>query len=198
VKQTHRRDVYCWSRFDPARNLDFHSYLWVRKYGNVVVDPLPLSEHDLAHLRQLGGVSAVVVTHSDHVRTSEEIALRFGAETCGPRGEQGRFPIHCDRWLGDGDQVVPGLVALAMNGSKTPGELALLLEQTTLITGDFIHAPSAGALALLPDEMLTDKHAALASVRRLEDLPDVEAVLVGKGWPAFEGGKEKLGAIIRG
>ena len=198
MKQTHRRDVYCWSRFDPARDLDLHSYLWVRKYGNVAIDPLPLSDHDLAHLRRLGGVSAVVVTNSDHVRGAEELALRFGAETCGPRGEQRHFPIHCDRWLGEGDQVVPGLVVLAMNGSKTPGELALLLEETTLITSALVSAPRGGGLDLLADEMLTDKHAALASVRRLEDLPGVEAVLVGDGWPVFEGAREKLGAIIRG
>ncbi|MBW1879779.1 MAG: MBL fold metallo-hydrolase, partial [Deltaproteobacteria bacterium] len=163
MKQTHRRDILCWSRFDPARNLDFHSYVWVRKYGNVAVDPLPLSEHDLEHLERLGGVSVVVVTNSDHVRGAEEIAFRFAAEVCGPRGERERFPIHCDRWMGDGEQVVPGLVALELNGSKTPGELALVLEETTLITGDLVRAHRGGALDLLSDEMLTDKPAALAS-----------------------------------
>jgi hypothetical protein len=198
MKQTHRRDLLCWSRFDPIRNLDFHSHLWVRKYGNVAIDPLPLSEHDLEYLERLGGVSVVVVTNSDHVRGAEEIAFRYSAELCGPRGEQNGFPILCHRWLSDGEEVVPGLVALEVNGSKTPGELALVLEETTLITGDLVRGPRGGALDLLPDDKLTDKHAALASVRRLEELPGVDAVLVGDGWPVFRGGREALGAIIRG
>jgi hypothetical protein len=32
-------------------------------------------------------------------------------------------------WLGDGDEVVPGLQIVVMHGSKTPGELALVLRE---------------------------------------------------------------------
>jgi hypothetical protein len=60
MKALHREDLFGWSRFDEARNLDFHSVLWVRPEGNVVVDPLPLSEHDTTHLRSLGGVAWAV------------------------------------------------------------------------------------------------------------------------------------------
>jgi glyoxylase-like metal-dependent hydrolase (beta-lactamase superfamily II) len=193
--------LYGWTAFDPARNLDFHSVLWVpgggagersaSRGGNVAVDPLPLSEHDRAHLQELGGVGTIVVTNSDHVRGAAALARATGARVLGPAAERASFPLPCDGWLDDGDQVAPGLTALALHGSKTPGELALLLEGRTLISGDLIRAHVAGALCLLPDAKLADRAQAVASVQRLAAL-DVDAVLTGDGWPVFRGGGDAL------
>jgi hypothetical protein len=190
VKLLHRNDLYGWSKFDEGRNIDFHSVLWVRPQGNVAIDPLPLSEHDQAHLESLGSISTIVITNSDHARASRSIADATGARILGPIGEQGQ--LTCDDWLDDGDEVVPGLTVLALKGSKTPGELALLLEQTTLITGDLIRAHQAGKLCLLPDEKLSDKQAAIASLKRLTELSGLEAVLPGDGWPVFRNGTQVL------
>lgn len=186
MKRLHRKDVYGWSAFDEGRNIDFHSVLWVRPGGNVAIDPLPLSEHDQAHLDSLGSVSTIVITNSDHERASKTLAEATGARIFGPVAERGR--LACDAWLGDEDEVVPGLTAMTLGGSKTPGELALLLEETTLITGDLIRAHEAGRLCLLPDEKLSDKEQAVASLRRLVALPLIETVLPGDGWPVFRGG----------
>ena len=68
MKKLHRSDLFGWSSFDEDRNLDFHSVLWVRDGGNVAIDPLPLSDHDREHLEQLGSVTTIVVTNSDHLR----------------------------------------------------------------------------------------------------------------------------------
>lgn len=192
MKRLHRSDLWGWSRFDEDRDLDFHSVLWVREGGNVAIDPLPLSPHDARHLQSLGGVATIVVTNSDHVRGAADLAAATGAAICGPAGERDRFPIECQRWLADSDEVVPDLVALALEGSKTPGELALLLGGTTLVTGDLVRAHRAGALDRLPDAKLRDRAAAVASLRRLASLPDIEAVLVGDGWPIFHGGGRAL------
>lgn len=183
MKRLHRPDLYAWSVFDAARGMDFHATFWARRYGNVAVDPLPLSDADVRHVESLGGVAVVVVTNSDHARAAERLRERWPVEIHGPRAERDRFPIHCDRWVGDGDEIVPGLLALELNGSKTPGELALVLEGTTLITGDLVRAPVLGRLARLPDDKLADPGAALGSIRRLEELPGIEAVICGDGWP---------------
>ena len=61
MKRLHRDDIYGWSVFDERLDIDFHSVVWVRPDGNVVIDPLPLSEHDRAHLEQLGPVSTIVI-----------------------------------------------------------------------------------------------------------------------------------------
>lgn len=192
MKRCHRDDLFCWSRFDEARDVDFHSYLWVRDGGNVVVDPLPLSEHDREHLRKLGGVGSVILTNSDHLRDAERIAGDFGARMLGPWGERESFPVECDQWLREGDQVALGLTVLEMNGSKTPGEVALLLDGSTLITGDLVRAVAGGSLTLLPDTKLADPAAALASVERLLPYDRIDAVLVGDGWPVFRDGHARL------
>ncbi len=192
MKSLHRPDLYCWSIFDAERNVDFHSTAWIRPTGNVLIDPLPLSDHDWAHLQSLGGAQWIVITNSDHLRASAAIAEKTGAQIAAPIGEQDSFPIPVNRWLADGDQIVPGLQAIELHGSKTPGELALLLQDTTLITGDLVRAHQAGALMLLPDSKLFDRSEALISIQRLATLNQIEAVLVGDGWSVFNKGHEQL------
>lgn len=198
MKSLHRPDLYSWSTFDESRNVDFHSLCWVRPGGNVLIDPLPLSPHDQAHLDSLGGAGWIVITNSDHTREAAALAQRYKAKLVGPAGEREQFPFPCDRWVGDGDPIVPGLVALALDGSKTPGELALILEEHTLITGDLVRAHRAGALMILPDAKLADRRLAIASVRRLAALPGIGAVLVGDGWQVFRGGGAMLKELAAG
>jgi len=197
MKRLHRPNLFGWSVFNGDRNIDFHSAVWVRPEGNVVIDPLPLSDHDEAHLRELGGVAWIVITNSDHVRDSIRLAENTGAQLMGPSQEANNFPVECTRWLTDGDEVVPGMLALELEGSKTPGELALLLESSTLITGDLIRSHEGGALCLLPQEKLSDKRKAIASLRRLTLLPELEALLPGDGWPVFRDAKFLLQELLR-
>jgi hypothetical protein len=196
MKLLHRPDMFAWSRFDESRNLDFHSLLWVRTGGNVVVDPLPLSDHDAAHLEKLGGAALVIVTNSDHVRDAAALAQRTGATLAGPRAERDTFPIACTRWLGDGDEPAPGVVVLELAGSKTPGELALVLDGATLVTGDLVRAHRGGGLDLLPDAKLSDRRAALRSLEQLAAIEGIEAVLPGDGWPVFRDGRRVLAELL--
>jgi Metallo-beta-lactamase superfamily len=197
MKLLHRPDLFSWSTFDTTRNIDFHGLAWVRPGGNVLIDPLPMSEHDLAHVTALGGAKHIVITNSDHTRAAQALAERFNAELCGPAGERDSFPFPCARWLRDGDEVVPGLQVRELRGSKTAGELALVLEQTTLITGDLVRAHQGGRLNLLPDAKLQSREAAVASIARLvREHPRIEAVLVGDGWPVFRDGSARLSELV--
>jgi glyoxylase-like metal-dependent hydrolase (beta-lactamase superfamily II) len=195
MKRLHRPHLYGWSLFNEERNVDFHSVLWVRAEGNVVFDPLPMTAHDEAHLASLGGVAWIALTNSDHVRDAAALAARTGAKLAGPAGERVSFPVPCDRWLDDGDMLVEGLQALALGGSKTPGELAFVLLDDTLITGDLVRAHEGGQLTRLPDPKLKDKALALASIARLASRP-VAAVLVGDGWPMFRDGQRALQELV--
>ncbi|MBL1178172.1 hypothetical protein [Pantanalinema sp. GBBB05] len=203
MKSLHRPDLYSWSTFDPERNVDFNGIAWIRPTGNVLIDPVPLSEHDTHHLQELGGASWIVITNSDHIRDAQAIAQQTGAQIAAPIGEQATFPLVTPptgtkpiRWLTDGEELVPGLQAIELHGSKTSGELALLLEETTLITGDLIRAHRAGSLMLLPDAKLQDRTAAIASVQRLAAIPSITAVLVGDGWSVFRDGHDRLQDLI--
>lgn len=189
MKTLHKNNFYCWSVFDEDRNIDFHSYVWVTGQGNIVFDPLPLTEHDKRHLLSLGKVSHILISNSDHVRNAQALADETGAQIWGPEAEKDSFPIKCSRWLSAGDNLLSGLDVYSLAGSKTDGELAFLLEGDTLITGDLVRAHAGGKLCMLPDPKLQDKSKAVASVKMLASINGVKAVLVGDGWPVFrEGG----------
>jgi hypothetical protein len=192
MKSLHRQDLYCWSEFNAERNVDFHSIAWTRPEGTILIDPLPLSAHDWTHLQTLGAVQWIVVTNSDHLRASQKIAEQTGAQIAAPLGEKDSWPIPVQRWLADGDEIVPGLTAIALHGSKTPGELALVLQDTTLITGDLVRAHQAGRLMMLPEGKLVDRALAIASIQKLAALSKIEAVLVGDGWQVFQDGHQHL------
>jgi glyoxylase-like metal-dependent hydrolase (beta-lactamase superfamily II) len=196
MKSLHRPDLYGWSHFNPTRNIDFNGIAWIRPQGNILIDPVALSNHDWHHIESLGGVAWIVVTNSDHLRSSPEIAKQTYAKIAGPAGEKENFPIACDRWLVDGEEVVPGLQVIELQGSKTPGELALLLEETTLITGDLVRGDKAGTLTILPNEKLVNREEAVASVQRLAELTQVETVLVGDGWSVFRDGRDRLKELV--
>lgn len=199
MKRLHRRDLYCWSVFNERLDIDFNSFAWVHERGNVLVDPLPPSAHDQQHLKDLGGVGWIVLTNSSHVRAAKELAATLGCRIAGPAAEQKTFPIPCDRWLKEGDELHPGLRVLELEGSKTPGELALMLEDTTLIAGDLLRSHRAGELMLLKQEQgLKDAAKAVASLRRVLSFPRLEALLLGDGWCVFRDGRKQLEEFLNG
>ncbi len=197
MKRLHRPDLFTWSRYDEPLQVDFNGILWRREGGNVLVDPPPLADHDVRHLDELGGATAIVLTTSDHVRGAREVAARTGARLLGPAGERAAFPVACAAWLSDGDEPFPGLRVRELAGSKTEGELALVLDETTAIFGDAVRAHHAGALMYLRPEKLRDPARLVESVRRLRALhPRVAHVLVGDGWSAFNDGGALLDALL--
>jgi len=195
MKRLHRRDLFTWSTYHEPLDIDFNSIVWIRADGNVLIDPLPMTPHDRAHLAKLGGAAWIVLTNSDHVRGARALAAELGAKVAGPAAERERFPIACDAWISEREPLLPWRV-YELDGSKTPGELALLIEGTTLVTGDLVRAHRPAALMMLRAEQgLRDEAAARESIARLAALPHLEAVLVGDGWPLFAVCHEALRAI---
>ena len=196
MRATHRPDIFTFAAFDPARDLDFNGYFIQREGGNILVDPVAMIDHDRAHAEALGGVAWIIVTNSDHVRDTAALAEVFSAKIAGPAAERESFPCRCDQWLTTGS--FQGLEVLELDGSKTPGELCLIIDDNTLITGDLIRAQRGGTLNLLPAPKLADPAAALSSVKPLAARKTIEAVLVGDGWPLFSNGHTHLARLIEG
>ena len=188
--------VYGWAAWQPDRDIFFWSYFFVRDGGNVVVDPLPLSDQDAAEIEKLGGVQTVIITNRDHVRDVENIRRRFGARVVASGTEAPLLGIDVDATFDDGTEVCPGIRAVALEGAKTPGEVALVIpSMRAVLFGDAVIGKPAGALSLLPDEKLADAGALLRSLRRVWAYrPD--ALLLGDGAPAPSGGDALLGALL--
>ena len=192
MKNTHHNNIYTWAQFDPERNIDFNSFFLVGPNKNIIIDPLPLTDHDREHLRKLGGVQWIVVTNSDHIRDTEAITTSMGAKIAAPKQEKHSFTIHADKWIGEGDDLFQDLQIFELEGSKTPGELTFLFEGKTLITSDLIRGQKGGALNLLPDKKIKDHKQAVKSISRFLDFKNIDTVLVGDGWHIFNQGYEHL------
>lgn len=192
MKQLHRSDLFNWSEFNEERNIDFNGTLWLSPAGNVLIDPVTLTEHDINHLESLGGAAHVIITNSDHVRDAAKILLITGAKCWGPAAEKEDFPISCDGWLSEEEQPIKGIEVFCLNGSKTPGELALLIDNKTLVTGDLIRSHEGGHLRILPEEKLQNRELALKSIKRMASITNIQAVIPGDGWPVFNYGHEAL------
>ena len=192
MKQLHRSDLFNWSEFNEERNIDFNGTLWLSPAGNVLIDPVTFTEHDINHLESLGGAAHVIITNSDHVRDAAKILLITGAKCWGPAAEKENFPISCDGWLSEEEQPIKGIEVFCLNGSKTPGELALLIDNKTLVTGDLIRSHEGGHLRILPEEKLQNRELALKSIKRMASITNIQAVIPGDGWPVFNYGHEAL------
>jgi glyoxylase-like metal-dependent hydrolase (beta-lactamase superfamily II) len=192
MKYLHREDLFTWSEFNPERNIDFNSVLWAREDGNIIIDPVALTAHDLNHIKELGKVSWIIITNSDHIRDAKNIQQLTGAKLAAPQGEKDAFSIPCDRFLSDGDELVSGLRTIELQGSKTPGELCLLLDDSILITGDLIRAHQPHQLMILPQKKLMNFEAAKKSVSRLLEFQGIQTILVGDGWSLFNDGYKHL------
>ena len=192
MKRVAFNNFYTWSIFDEGRQIDFNGHLWVHDRGNVLVDPVGMIESDLRQLDDLGGAAWIVVTNRDHERQAAVMRSRTGAKVVAHKADAGLIEGTGDRTVADGEEIVPGLRAVHLEGCKSPGEIALHWPQLKLIlSGDLVVGAPIGHLSLLADEKLQDPQAAALGLRKLLAL-DFDAVLVGDGHSIVIDARERL------
>jgi uncharacterized cupin superfamily protein len=185
-------DLYCWSVFNEQRQIDFNGHLWRRDDGNVLVDPVPMIDSDMAQLDALGGAAWIVVTNRDHEREAAAFRERTGARIVAHEADVAALDVAVDRALVDGEELVPGLRAVHLEHGKSPGEIALYWqERGALLAGDLVVGDPVGRISLLADDKLADAPAAALQCRKLLAL-DFDALLVGDGHSLVSDGREQL------
>lgn len=193
MKRLLLENFYSWSVFSEARQIDFNGHLWVRDGGNVVIDPVAVSEPDLAQLKQLGGATVIVVTNRDHARMTESLRQETGAEVVAHEDDADSFAFPVDRTVVEGDEVVPGMEVVHFREGKSPGEIALVWRQLrAAFISDLVWGGPSGAFSFLPDEKLADPPRAALEVRKLLAYPEIETILVGDGHSIFGDARERL------
>ena len=184
-------DMYCWSVFNEDRQIDFNGHLWVREEGNVLFDPVPMIESDLAQLDRLGGAAWIVVTNRDHEREAGAFRERTGARVIAHEADADTLSASVDRAVGEGE-ILPGLQAVHLEHGKSPGEIALYWpEREVVLAGDLVVGAPVGRLSLLADEKLDDAPEAALECRKLLALR-FDAILVGDGHSLVTGAREQL------
>jgi len=187
MKQIAFDDMYCWSIFNEVRQIDFNGHLWIRDGGNVLIDPVPMSEEDLRQFGELGGARWIVITNCDHEREAAFFKERTGAEVVAHAADADAMEVAVDRTVEDGVEIVAGLRVVHLQHGKSPGELALYWpRRKLLLAGDLVVGAPVGKFSLLLDAKLADPPQAALELRKLLRL-DFDAILVGDGHSIMTG-----------
>ncbi len=186
-----------WSVWQADRNMFFNSFFLRHSDGNIVVDPLATNEEDVAFMRERGGVQTIVITNRDHERKARELAVAFGAKILAGEHEAKLLSGPVDRMLKRDEELAEGISIIALEGGKTPGEIALSLpKRKAAIVGDALWGDPAGSLRLPPDEKLSDPVKAVLSLRQIWALR-LNTLLVGDGACLFGSADDIIGKCLQ-
>ncbi len=189
--------LYMWSVWQSDRNVHFNSYFYKYADTNIAVDPLAWLPEDEAEMLGFGGVAWIVVTNRDHERRTHELAQSFGAKIAASEQDAPLLACAVDRKLKHGEEIVPGLRVIALEGLKSPGEIALHFEERRVaIVGDALWGDPAGSVRLLRDDKLLDPKAAVRSLRRLWALR-LKTLLVGDGANIYADADRVIGEYLQ-
>jgi uncharacterized cupin superfamily protein len=189
------KGVAMWSAWQPERNLFLNSYFIKTPEGNLVVDPLALTEADAAEIAAAGGVQWIVVTNREREREAVALRVRFGAAVAAAMPDAAELSLPVDLHLHDGAMLASARV-VALDGLRTSGEFALFFEgRRAVVVGEALCGDPAGSVRLMPDESLADPEAATLSLRSLRALNPLH-LLVGDGTPVFHRAFEVLCACL--
>ena len=187
--------VYIWSRFNPEKRFNFNGHILKTSEGVVMIDPVALSEEDLAYLDAAGlAPDALVITNRNHLRAREQVLARWRIPVILHEAEAPQAGVPADRTVKDGDELF-GLRVVHLPG-KSPGEIALFWpERSALLVGDALIAPY-GKIMTVPEGKMDDPGLLRISLNRLKPLA-FDALLVGDGDPLLAGAKAAFEAFLR-
>ena len=161
-------DIYSWSVFSEARQIDFNGHLWIREEGNIAIDPVEMSDADRAQFEQLGGAKWIVITNRDHEREAAAFQEWTGAEVIVHEADADLLENKPSRTIRDGETIVPGLRAVHLPFGKSPGEIALYFsDKQAVLFGDIVAGEPMGRLTLLANEKLEDAPKAAMQLRKV-------------------------------
>ena len=189
------KGVYIWSVFSEEKKLNFNGYFIPTQhplFGNVVIDPPPVSDLDLAQMETLGSVQQILITNRNHIRWSCELREKFNAEIRMNSADAQSEDMISDHNFGDGDMLAGFLKAVVIPDNKSPGETALYWEEKKILfLGDALIGKPPGDVSLLPPEKYADIEKARAGIQVL-DLLNFDSLLMGDGDPILTGGKKAI------
>ena len=159
----------------------------------VVINPLRLEE---PALRELGDVTAVLLTSSSHVRAAAHYREATGAALWAP-AEADLGELEPDETFTEGNEVPGGLRVIGLPGPRD-GESAFYLKrgEGVMIIGDaLMNIGGSGGLQVLPKQHNRDPARTRQSLRKLLDY-NFEAMLFAHGDPIRRGAKPMLKELL--
>lgn len=188
-------DLYLWQAYSPKVKADLFSTVLVTPAGVLIVDPIPLAESAFGELQQIGAITGIIVTNSNHVRASQKFASRFSAPLFAHRDSLGedKGPV---TEVGDGDRICASVDVFAIAGAPR-GEIALRYPSNdgTLIVGDALINFEPPGFSTLPKKYCSDEKEMRRSLRTLLAHKS-ERMLFAHGTPILSDATERLRHLL--
>lgn len=168
--------------FTSEKSFGAWSYLVARPAGNLLVDSPRAAGPLMRRIREMGGVSKMLLTHRDDVADHEQFRAAFSCERVVHRRDAAALGGAAERVL-EGDEpveIVPDLLAIPTPG-HTRGHVVYLWRNTILFSGDHLaYSPRRGHLVAFRDVCWFDWAEQARSMERLLEF-DFTSVLPGHG-----------------
>ena len=175
--------------------IDFPSAAYAVEGGDgvVMIDPLPLAPEAL---RELGGVSAIVLTCGSHQRSAWRYRRELGAPVHAPALSK-EIDEEPDERYGDGDVLPGGLEAVFTPGAGTTQHTLVLGDPKVTFVPDLLVGTPDGRVAMLAARWMYDPAEARRSVEKLLDL-DFDVLCLAHGAAVTEGAKDAVRGAMTG
>lgn len=188
--------LWFWQAYDSAVKADLSSCAVLTSDGLVLVDPIELAPAALAELTNDARIAAIVITNSNHQRSSEMYQLRFNAPLVAHSETIAACELCNVNAVSDRETIASELLVVAIDGAPS-GEIALYLPRGggSMIIGDAVINFGSSGFALLPPKYCSNQKQMRRSLRRLLDR-DFERMFFAHGTPVLRGAKERLQALV--
>ncbi len=183
-----------WHRYDPKVKADLFSTALETADGVYLIDPIA----DLPDALNGEAVIGIIVTNDNHARATADFAARLAVPIYA-RAEARDGLENCDVVrLNDGQQIGPGLVAIALAGAP-PGEVALHhnADGGTLIVGDALINMESHGFTFLPAKYCANAKLMRRSLQKLLDY-SFERILFAHGTPIVSRAHSRLVELLNG
>ena len=176
--------VYAWSQYQPDRRTEVHGHFLCAAEGEagVMIDPVALQQGDPAHLAELDGVQAILLTGSDRAAQAADCAALLNCPVLAPRSVADQLPRGTVEAF-DGEASLPaGVRAIPLRTPGRASEVAYFHPPTgSLVLGDAVVGAPAGQLSLRGSTELGPAARALRPLLAVPRPYRMARLLVGEG-----------------
>ena len=186
-----RPGLWLWHAYDSAVKTELFSTAIATPSGIFLVDPIPLSDPQLAELTRAGSVLGIIVTNANHGRSAIDYSERFSV------------PIlaHADTLAAIKPNRAGTLDKISVKAIEIPGAVTgeITIYQAsnggTLIIGDALINLDGYGFTFLPAKYCLNQKQMRRSLQKLLPLP-VERILFAHGTPLVTRAAERLRALL--
>jgi hypothetical protein len=189
--------LFSWSAYDPTAKTDLFSSAVTTADGTYVVDPIPLSDIDIAEILAAAPIAGIVVTNANHHRAAVEYSDKFSvpifAHAKSFAGQQPRRFVEVKA----GEKVGDSLEVIRLDGAVA-GEIAIYDARNggTLVVGDALINFDPYGFTFLPRKYCQNEKQMRQSLTKLLEF-EVERMLFAHGEPILKSAGEKLRRLLK-